>query len=191
MRYFVIALALTLCVASLTLAAEERWRYSNNNYNATTSFGGSWHPGTVFKPSSGQYPVFLKTLHYGFGTANVSVEARVWATTGNTPGSLIASFPVTTKAWTAWTDVDVSSSNIVIASDNFFLSTNNPQMGPLGASFRGSGIPGNYQGYHYYSQDDKSWNSWTTTDWAIECTVNTNYSGIAPASLGRVKALYR
>ncbi|MEE9457418.1 MAG: hypothetical protein V3W11_09750, partial [bacterium] len=174
-------------------AAEVRMRYSNGNYNASTGFGGTYHPGTVFKPTSGQYPVFLKTGYFGFGTANVVVQVKVWSTTGNTPGSLIATFPVTTKRWATWTDVDLSTASIVISSANFFLSTNNPQMGPLGSSFRGSGIPGNYQGYHYWSANDTSWLSWTTTDWAIECTVETNYSGsgIAPASLGRVKALYR
>jgi hypothetical protein len=191
MRYFVLALALALCLATLSSAAEVRMRYSNGNYNATTSFGGSWHPGTVFKPESGQYPVFLKTGHFGFGTASVGVEVKVWKTTGNTPGTLVASFPVTTSAWPVWTDVNLTSANIVVTADNFFLSTNNPQMGPLGSSYRGSGIPGNYQGYHYYSSNDTSWSSWTTTDWAIECTVETNYSGIAPASIGRVKALYR
>jgi opacity protein-like surface antigen len=191
MKYLVITLALAFCLASLSSAAEVRMRYSNNNYNATTSFGGTWHPGTVFKPTSSQYPVFVKTGHFGFGTANVGVQVKVWSTTGNTPGSLLATFPVTTKAWPTWTDVDLTSAGIVIGSYNFFLSTNNPQMGPLGSSFRGSGIPGNYQGYHYYSSNDTSWTLWIITDWAIECTVDTNYVGIAPASLGRVKALYR
>ncbi len=191
MKYLVIALALAFYLASLSLAAEERWRYSNGNYNATTSFGGSYHPGTVFKPGSGQYPVFLKTAYFGFSSASVDVQVKVWTTTGDTPGSLIATFPVTTKSWPTWTDVDLSTAGIVIGSYNFFLSTNNPSMGPLGSSFRGAGIPGTYQGYHYWSATDTSWALWTTTDWAIECTVNTNYSSIAPASLGRVKALYR
>ncbi len=166
-------------------------KYTGGAYNATTSFGGTYHPGTVFKPTSGQYPVFLKKGHFGFGRGSVGVQVKVWSTTGNTPGSLLATFPVTTSRWPTWTDVDISSASIVITANNFFLSTNNPQMGPLGDSFRGHGIPGKYPGYHYWSADDNSWRTWTTTDWAIECTVETNYTGIAPASLGRVKALYR
>lgn len=193
MRYLVIALALAVCLASLSSAADVRMRYSNGNYNASTFFGGSGHPGTVFKPGSGQYPVFLKTGYFGFVSANVGVQVKVWSTTGNTPGSLLATFPVTTKAWPVWTDVDLTTANITITANNFFLSTNNPQMGPLGSGFRGAGIPGQYPGYHYISQNDTSWSNWTTTDWAIECLVDTNHSGsaIAPASLGRVKALYR
>ena len=195
MRYLAVALALALCLASLSSAAEVRMRYTGGLYSATTSFGGTWHPGTVFKPTSGQYPVFLKKGHFGFGRGSVSVQVKVWSTTGNTPGSLLATFPVTTKAFgnpstPTWTDVDISTAGIVISSANFFLSTNNPQMGPLGASFKGA-YPQRYSGYHYWSADDNSWRTWTTTDWAIECTVETNYSGIAPASLGRVKALYR
>jgi hypothetical protein len=143
-------------------------KYTGGAYNATTSFGGTYHPGTVFKPTSGQYPVFLKKGHFGFGKGSYNVQVKVWSTTGNTPGSLLATFPVATKRWPT-----------------------NPQMGPLGDSFKGHGIPGKYPGYHYWSADDRSWRSWTTTDWAIECTVETNYTGIAPASLGRVKALYR
>ncbi len=190
MRYLAVALALALCLASLSSAAEIRMRYSNGNYSASTGFGGTYHPGTVFKPTSGQYPVFLKTGYFGFGRGSVGVQVKVWSTTGNTPGSLLATFPVTTKAWSTWTDVDLSTAGIVISSANFFLSTNNPQMGPLGSSFRGA-YPQTYAGYHYWSANDTSWLSWTTTDWAIECTVETNYTGIAPASLGRVKALYR
>jgi hypothetical protein len=191
MKYFVIALVLAFCLASLSSAAEVRMKYSDSNYNYYTSFGGTYHPGTVFKPTSGQYPVFLKTGHFGFHRSNVGVQVKVWSTTGNTPGSLLATFPVTTKAYPTWTDVNISTASIVIKADNFFLSTNNPQMGPLGVPFRGSGIPGKYQGYHYWSANDTSWLLWTTTDWAIECTVDTNYVSVAPASLGRVKALYR
>ena len=191
MKYLVISLALGVCLAGLSSAAEERWRNSNGNYTARTSFGGSLHPGTVFKPASGKYPpVFLKTAFFGFYTGNVGVQVKVWSTTGNTPGSLLATFPATTKAWPNWTDVNVSTASIVIKADNFFLSTNNPQMGPLGAPFMGA-YPQTYPGYHYISSDDKSWRTWTTTDWAIECLVDTNYTSVAPASLGRVKALYR
>lgn len=124
-------------------------------------------------------------------SGNVGFNVAYYGATGSTPASLLASFPVTTKPWPTWTDVDLTTAGIVIASNNFFLSTNNPSMGPLGDSFKGHGIPGKYPGYHYWSADDKSWRTWTTTDWAIECTVETNYTGIAPASLGRVKALYR
>lgn len=195
MRYLVIALALVVCLASLSSAAVVRMRNSNNYYGATTYFGGSGHPGTVFKPGSGLYPIFLKTGHFGFATANVGVQVKVWSTTGNTPGSLLATFPVTTKAFGSpsnpvWTDVDLATANITITANNFFLSTNNPQMGPLGSGFKGA-YPQTYPGYHYYSSNDTSWSNWTVTDWAIECTVETNYVGIAPASLGRVKALYR
>jgi hypothetical protein len=190
-RYMVVRLTFAMVFATFAGAAEERWRNSNGSYNATTGFGGSWHPGTLFIPPSGKYPVLLKKTHFGFGTGSVNVQVKIWSATGSTIGSVLASYPATTTAWPTWTDVDVSSGNHVFPSNNFFVSTNNPQMGPLGSSFRGSGIPGNYQGYHYYSQNDVSWVLWTTTDWAIECTVDTNYTGIAPASLGRVKALYR
>ena len=196
MRYLVVALALAVCFASLSSAAEVRMRYSDGNYRATTWFGGSGHPGTVFKPTSGQYPVFLKTAYFGFQTGSVTVQVKVWSTTGNTPGSLLATFPATTKAFgsppnVVWTDVDLTTAGIVIEADNFFLSTNNPKMEPLGSGFKGSGIPGKYPGYHYISADDISWRSWTTTDWAIECLVDTKHVSVAPASLGRVKALYR
>ena len=191
MKYVVTIMVFAVCLAGLSQAAEERWRNSNGSYGASTSFGGTWHPGTLFIPDSGKYPVFLKKAHFGFGTASVGVQVKIWSATGSTIGSVIASFPATTVAWPTWTDVDVSGGNIVFPANNFFISTNNPQMGPLGSSFRGSGIPGNYPGYHYYSADDLRWTLWTTTDWAIECTVDTNYSGIAPASVGRVKALYR
>jgi hypothetical protein len=190
MKYFVIALAIAVCFATLAGGAEERWRNSNGSYGAYTMFGGSYHPGTVFKPASGKYPVFLKTAYFGFNTPSVGVQVKVWSTTGNTPGSLLATFPVTTKAWPTWTDVDVSTASIVISADNFFLSTNNPQMGALGSPFRGA-YPQTYAGYHYWSADDISWATWSTTDWAIECLVDANYSSVAPASLGRVKALYR
>ncbi|NIT35660.1 MAG: hypothetical protein GTN49_04035 [candidate division Zixibacteria bacterium] len=190
MKYFMIALSLAFCLASLSSAAEVRIRYSNGNYNATTYFGGSGHPGTVFKPTSGQYPVFLKKAHFGLYRNVVGVQVKVWSTTGNTPGSLLATFPATTKVWPTWTDVDISTASIVIKADNFFLSTNNPQMGALGTGVRGA-YPQTYPGYHYRSSDDIRWSAWTLTDWAIECTVETNYVSVAPASLGRVKALYR
>ena len=191
MKYFVTILVLAVCLAGLSQAAEERWRNSNGTYNASTGFGGTYHPGTLFIPASSKYPVFLKKAHFGFNTGSVGVQVKIWSATGSTIGSVLASYPATTSRWPTWTDVDVSSGNHVFPSNNFFISTNNPQMGPLGSSFRGSGIPGNYQGYHFWSADDVSWRSWTTTDWAIECTVDTNHTSIAPASVGRVKALYR
>ncbi len=190
MKYVVTITVLALCLAGLSQAAEERWRNSNGSYGAYTMFGGTYHPGTLFIPASGKYPVFLKKTHFGFNSGSVSVQVKIWSATGSTIGSVLASYPATTSAWPSWTDVDVSSSNHVFASNNFFISTNNPQMGPLGSPFRGA-YPQTYPGYHYWSADDRSWRSWTTTDWAIECTVDTNYSAIAPASLGRVKALYR
>jgi hypothetical protein len=192
MKYLVITLALAVCLASLSLAAEERWRNSNGDYGYKTYFGGTWHPGTLFIPASGKYPVFLKTGHFGFDTANVDVQVKLWTATGSTVSTVLASFPATTKKWPTWTDVDLTTAGIVIKAENFFLSTNNPQMGPLGSAFIGSGIPGKYPGYHYWSANDVSWSLWTTTDWAVECTVDTNHGiGIAPASVGRVKALYR
>jgi hypothetical protein len=63
-------------------------------------------------------------------------------------------------------------------------------MGRLGTGVRGA-YPQTYPGYHYWSSNDVSWARWNTTDWAIECTVDSNYTTVAPASLGRVKALYR
>jgi len=191
MKYGVLIVVAALCVAGLSQAAEERWRNSDGNYNAYTSFGGTYHPGTLFIPASNKYPVFLKTAHFGFGTGSVGVQVKIWSATGSTIGSVLASFPATTSSWPTWTNVNVSGGNIVFSANNFFISTNNPQMGPLGSTFRGSGIPGKYPGYHYWSADDVSWRLWTTTDWAIECTVDTNYTSVAPASLGRVKALYR
>lgn len=190
MKYVVAILVLTVCLVGLSQAAEERWRNSNGSYGATTYFGGTYHPGTLFIPPSGKYPVFLQKTHFGFATGSVNVQVKIWSATGSTIGSVLASYPATTNTWPSWTDVDVSSGKHVFASNNFFISTNNPQMGALGSGFKGA-YPQTYSGYHYWSADDQSWRAWTTTDWAIECTVDTNYTGIAPASLGRVKALYR
>jgi hypothetical protein len=144
----------------------------------------------MFTPESGQYPVFLKTAHFGFSSSGVSVQAKVWEVTGSTVGSLIASFSATTSAWPAWTDVDLTGSNIVLPSDNFLISTNNPSMGPLGSGFRGV-LPQSYSGHHWWSSNDTSWSAWSTSDWAIECTIDTNYNvDVAPSSIGRIKALY-
>lgn len=189
MRYFAIALAIAVCLASLATAAEVRIKYSNGNYNSYTIFGGTWHPGTLFTPKSNQYPVFVKTGHFGFDTGNVAVQVKVWSATGSVVGSVLASFPATTRAWPTWTDVDLSPAGIVVEADNFFLSTNNPSMGPLGSTFRGAN-PTNV-GHHFWSSDDVRWLLWTYTDWAIECTVDTQHVGVAPASLGRIRALYR
>ncbi len=190
MRKFVIALVLTACFADPSPAAEVRIRYSNGNYNSYTMFGGSHHPGTLFTPKANQYPVFVKTGHFGFDTGNVAVQVKVWRAAGSVVGSLLASFPATTRAWPTWTEVDLTGAHVVIVSGNFFLSTNNPQMGPLGSPFRGAN-PTNV-GHHFWSSDDRSWLPWTYTDWAIECTVETRYgTGVAPASMGRLKALYR
>jgi hypothetical protein len=185
--------AAALCLAGLSQAAEERWRNSNGTYNAQTSFGESYHPGTLFIPASGKYPVCVKAAHLGFITGSLDVQVKIWSATGSTIGSVLGSFPATTATWPTWTDVDVSSGSFVffLPSNNFFISTNNPAMGPLGSSFRGSGPP-TYSGYHFISRDDTSWSVHTTADWAIECTVETNYgTAVVPGSLGRVKALYR
>jgi len=190
MKYIVVLALLVVVLATASLAADLRMYYSNGNYNASTSFGGTYHPGTIFKPTSGQYPVFLERAYYGFGSAGVQVQAKVWNATGSTPGSVLASFLVNTLAWPTWTEVDLTGSNLIINADYFFLSTNNPGGGALGVSYRGS-MPSNYSGYHFWSSNDSSWASWTTTDWAIECLVDTGYSSVQPASLGRVKALYR
>lgn len=194
MKYGVIIVAAGLCLAGPSQAAEERWRNSNGTYNSTTHFGDTWHPGTLFIPPASKYPVFLKKAHFGFqnitsNSGSVGVQVKVWSATGSTIGSVIASFPATTSRWPTWTDVDVSSGSLVFSSNNFFISTNNPQMGPLGSRFKGADRT--YPGYHYWSSDDRSWSVWTTTDWAIECTVETNYPSVAPVSVGRVKALYR
>jgi hypothetical protein len=144
----------------------------------------------MFTPQNTEYPVFLKTAHFGFTSASVSVQAKIWGVTGSTIGSVIASFPATTSAWPSWTNVDLTGANIVLPSDNFLISTNNPQMGPLGSPFRGA-LPQTYAGHHWWSNDDVTWRQWTTTDWAIECTLDTNYGvGVAPSSMGRIKALY-
>lgn len=189
MKVLVIALVFAVCLAGLSSAAEVRIRYSNGNYNSYTMFGGSRHPGTLFTPRANQYPLLLKRGHFGFDAGNVAVQVKIWSAAGSVIGSVLASFPATTRAWPTWTDVDVSGANVVIKADNFFVSTNNPQMGPLGSPFRGAN-PIN-EGHHFWSADDVSWAVWPYTDWAIECTVETRYVGIAPASLGRVKALYR
>jgi hypothetical protein len=191
MKKYAWLLIIVLTVAVAASAAEVRWRYSNNTYNATTSFGGTYHPGTNFVPGSSDYPVRLKTAHFGFGGSGVTVMVKVWASTGTTPGSILASFPsVTTSTYPTWTDVDLTGTPIIIPSNNFFLSTNNPAMGPLGVGFRGA-MPATYTTSHFWSSNDASWSSWTTSDWAIEATVDTNYGvGVAPSSLGRVKAIY-
>jgi hypothetical protein len=189
MRDFVIALVLAVCLAGLSSAAEVRIRYSNGNYNSYTLFGGSRHPGTLFTPKYNQYPLFVKKGHFGFEAGDVAVQVKVWSATGSVVGALLASFPATTCAWPTWTDVDIEPAGIVIEADNFFLSTNNPEMEPLGSPFRGAN-PNNV-GHHFWSSNDINWLPWTYSDWAIECTVETRYLGVAPASLGRVKALYR
>lgn len=189
MKVLVIALVLAVCLAGLSSAAEVRMRYSNGNYNSYTIFGASRHPGTLFTPRANQYPLLVKQGHFGFDAGNVAVQVKVWSATGSVVGSVLASFPATTRAWPTWTDVDVSTAGVVIKADNFFVSTNNPQMGPLGSPFRGANPV--HVGHHFWSLDDRSWAVWPYTDWAIECTVETRYVGIAPASLGRVRALYR
>jgi hypothetical protein len=190
-KYCWLIVGAALCFAGLSQAAEERWRNSNGTYNGLTSFGQSYHPGTLFIPASAQYPVFLNKAHFGFVTDNVSVQVKIWSATGSTIGSVLASFPATTSAWPTWTDVDVSGGFLVFPSDNFFISTNNPSMGPLGTSFR-SAAPATFVGYHFISLNDTTWEPFNLYDWSIECTVETNYgTAVAPASLGRVKALYR
>jgi hypothetical protein len=86
MKYGVIIVVAALCLAGLSQAAEERWRNSNGSYNATTSFGGTYHPGTLFIPASGKYPVFLKKAHLGFVSGSVGVQVKIWSATGSTIG---------------------------------------------------------------------------------------------------------
>ena len=105
MKYGVIIAVGVLCLASIAQAAEERWRYSNGDYNALTNFASSYHPGTLFTPDSGKYPIHLKTAHLGFFTASVPVQVKIWEAAGSTIGSVVASFPATTSAWPAWTNV--------------------------------------------------------------------------------------
>jgi hypothetical protein len=179
-----------LCAAGIATASETRIRYSNGTYGATTYFGGTNHPGTLFTPTGSQYPVYIIYAHYGFASANVEVQAKIWSATGSTPGSVLASFITTTKAYPTWTDVEVRSAVSPINSGNFFISTNNPGGGALGVGFKGA-YPQTFPGHHFISQNDSSWSNWSTTDWAIECTIDDAYTAVRPASLGRLKALYK
>jgi hypothetical protein len=85
--------------------------------------------------------------------------------------------------------VDLSASKIIVERRDFFLSTDDPYH-EFFVAFRGA-TPRQYPGHHFGSQDDIKWVE-AYCDWAIECTVDTEYGiGVPPASLGRVRALFR
>ncbi|NIT35658.1 MAG: hypothetical protein GTN49_04025 [candidate division Zixibacteria bacterium] len=189
MKYRVVALSLLVCVASLSTAAEVRIRYSNGIYNSRFFWIQYAHPGTLCTPSAGQYPVLLKTAHFGFEVGNAEVRVKIWSATGSTPGTVLASFYILTDPWPRWTDVSLEESKIIVNANNFFISSDTLWR-EFFVTFRGA-MPRQYPGHHFTSQDDIKWVE-AYADWAIECTVDTNYGiGVAPASLGRVKALYR
>jgi hypothetical protein len=184
-----------LVVACLTAGAaggeEVRLFYSRQRYNVEMGFSGTIHPGTLFTPAVEQYPVFLKRVHIYFGDRGYPVEVKVWSAAGSVVGSVLASYAVTTEIYPTWTEVDVSGARVVIRGDNFFVSTNDRasrDMKPVMVC----DYPGAYGGHHFISADDQTWQLQTVYDFSIECTVETNYDiGVGPASLGRVKALYR
>lgn len=189
MRHLILLVSAAALSAALAGGEEVRMRYSNGIYNERFYWIQYAHPGTLFTPTAEQYPVLLKTAHFGFEAGGAEVRVKIWSATGSTPGSVLASFGFLTLAWPAWTDVDVEASKIVIEADNFFLSSDAPGR-EFFVTFRGA-TPRRYPGHHFTSQDDVTWRE-AYADWAIECTVDTKYGiGVAPASLGRVRALYR
>jgi hypothetical protein len=189
MRYPTLAFGVLFCLAGVAAGEEVRMRYSTGTYNSRFFWIQYAHPGSLFTPSAEQYPVLLKTAHFGYEVGNAEVRVKVWSATGSKPGMVLASFYILTNGWPSWTDVDVEASKIVIEADNFFLSTDAPGR-EFFVTFRGA-TPRQYPGHHFTSQDDVTWVE-AYADWAIECTVDTNYGiGVAPASLGRIKALYR
>jgi len=103
-------------------------------------------------------------------------------------GPLLASFQAQTKAYPTWTDVDVSGAGLIVAADNFFISANDAGAQTFAADMV-CDWPGAFPGRHFYSGDDISWLPTSEFDYSIECTVETAL-GVAPASLGRVKALF-
>jgi hypothetical protein len=188
MKRIIVLLSLTALLAAAAAAEEVRLRYSNGEYNGRCTWISTAHPGTLFTPEAGQYPLFLKTAHFGFEADGAEVEIKVWSATGSTPGSVLASFGFLTQKWPTWTDVDLKSYKIVIADENFFVSSNGRGSSTF-PTFR-MATPRQYPSHHFTSTDDQTWKE-SYSDWAIECTVETNSDiGVAPASLGRVKALY-
>ncbi len=189
MRCLNLALAALACLAAVAAAEEVRMRYSTGTYNSRFFWIQNAHPGSLFTPSAEQYPVLLKTAHFGFDAGGVEVRVKVWSATGSKPGAVLASYYILTDPWPQWTDVDLEASKILVKADNFFLSTDAPGR-EFFVVFRGA-TPRQYPGHHFTSQDDVTWVE-AYADWAIECTVDTKYGiGVAPASLGRVRALYR
>jgi hypothetical protein len=185
-------LLIALGVATSVASGEEvRLYYSRQRYNVEMGFSGSLHPGTLFTPAGGQYPVFLKRAHIYFGDRGYPMEVKVWSAVGSVVGSVLASFSITTEMYPTWTDVDISPARVVVAADNFFISANDRSsrdMRPVMVC----DYPGAFGGYHFVSWDDVTWQLQTVYDFSIECTVETNYGiGVAPASLGRVKTLFR
>jgi hypothetical protein len=186
-------LLVALSVAASVAPGEEvRLYYSRQRYNVEMGFSGAIHPGTLFTPAAEQYPVFLKRVHIYFGDRGYPVDVKVWSAAGSVVGSVLASFPVTTEMYPTWTEVDVGGAGVLVREgNNFFVSTNDRtgrDMRPLMVC----DYPGAYGGHHFISADDETWQLQTIYDLSIECTVETNYDiGVAPASLGRVKALYR
>lgn len=148
-------------------------------------------PGTLFTPTAGQYPLLLKRAHIYFGDRGYPMEVKVWSAAGSVVGSVLASFAVTSEMYPTWTEVDVGGAGLVVRSDNFFISTNDRpglDLKPLMVC----DYPGAFAGHHFISWDDVTWQLQTSYDFSIECTVETNYDiGVAPASLGRVRALFR
>jgi hypothetical protein len=165
--------------------------YSCQRYNVEMGFRETLHPGTLFTPTAGQYPLLLKRAHIYFGDRGYPMEVKVWSAAGSVVGSVLASFAVTSEMYPTWTEVDVGGAGLVVRSDNFFISTNDRpglDLKPLMVC----DYPGAFAGHHFISWDDVTWQLQTSYDFSIECTVETNYDiGVAPASLGRVRALFR
>lgn len=189
MRYGLAIMLIAAGIAATAAGEEIRLRYSSGEYNRTYMWIQYAHPATLFTPSAEQYPLFLKSAHFGFNAEYYNVRVKVWEADGATIGSMIGSFWVTTKKWPEWTDADLSGAGIIIEQQDFLISTDDPYR-EFFVSFKGA-APALYPGHHFTSQDDITWHS-ASTDWAIECTVDTGYGiGVAPTSFGRVKALYR
>jgi len=185
-------LLIALGVATSLASGEDvRFYYSRQRYNVEMGFRETLHPGTLFTPTAGQYPLFLKRAHIYFGDRGYPMEVKVWSAVGSVVGSVLATFPVTTEMYPTWTDVDIGAARLVVAADNFFISTNDRgacDMRPVMVC----DFPGVYGGHHFISADDVTWQLQTIYDFSIECTAATNYGfAVAPASLGRVKTLFR
>jgi hypothetical protein len=174
--------------AAAASAATERLRFSNGNYNGTGAFPSYW-PATAFNADAGKYPLYAKQAHFRFRWGGYHVVVKLWDCAGATPASVVASFDATTQAYPAWTDVDMTSAHAVFDDGYFAISVKDRDAPRLSANLRVSSA-GLYHGHHLYTANESRWFV-DDYDYAIECTTGTRYGiGVAPASWGKMKALF-